>query len=254
MHGVTELLEKAYISDVFPPWTMTQQELVLAAIPGWPEKVVVYRDHLDRLQWRGKNANSLTDRAELLRTTSRKEPNRIYVASLAILAWEENDFRAVVDAVMAHDGMITSVDDKFTISRDVSLDQAVSAWNKSRKRSRTIHVKSKGARISAERKKAIAAIGVAKIKQYWGMSADEWPTPLLRQMAGSPGKPMAYNTIVEHLGVGRSVARKRHQASLKRKLTMEAQGRAGYSLAEIAKRLPLPTTDENYDPHGARRR
>jgi Meiotically up-regulated gene 113 len=68
-----------------------------------------------------------------------------------------------------------------------------------------------GARVSADKKKAIAAAGVEKIKRYWGLSGEEWPTLLLRQMAGTPTQPMAYNTIIEHIGMGRSVARKLHQ-------------------------------------------
>jgi exonuclease VII small subunit len=215
------LPKKAYLSDVFAPWSIAQQELVLAgAIEGWPNGVAVYRDCLDRFERRARRVESLIDRDEMLRPTTRKDANQIYVASLAVLAWDENDFKTLVEIVLAGNGVILSIDDKIEISNDTPLRQAIAAWDIARKRSRSNHVKSKAAKISAEKKKAIAALGVARIKPFWGLSAEEWPTPLLRQMAGRPGKPIAYNTIVEHLGVGRAVARKRHQAMLKRRATL----------------------------------
>lgn len=220
MQEIAKLLEKVYLSDIFTPWTMAQQELVLAAtIPEWPN-VAIFRDRLDRSDRLSKRPESLIDRDEMLRPTARKGTNQIYVASLAVLAWDEHDFRTLIETVIARNGVIISIDDEITISAKMPILQAVAAWDKARKRSRSNHVKSKAAMISAEKKKAISAIGVAKIKQFWGLSAEKWPTMLLRQMAGRPGKPIAYNTIVEHLGVGRSVARKRHQAMLKRKATL----------------------------------
>jgi hypothetical protein len=202
-----KLPEKVYVSEA-SPWTIAQQKVVLSTVIDWTA-VAVFQDQLGRHDRRHKNAASLIDRGEMLRPTSRKEPDRIHVASLSVLAWEERDFASVVETVIARGGVIISVDDELTIAVGTPVSEAVASWKTARKRSRTIGVKQKGARVSADKKKAIAAAGVERIKPYWGMSADEWPTPLLRQMAGSPGKPMAYNTIVEHLGIGRSIARKR---------------------------------------------
>ena len=78
----------------------------------------------------------------------------------------------------------------------------------------------KGGRRSAEIKKIKAAAGVERIKQYWGMPADEWPTKMLLQMAGNENEPMAYNTVIAHIGYGRKVARQKYLELLRRKVTI----------------------------------
>jgi hypothetical protein len=147
---------------------MAQQKLVLSTVIADWEQVAVFQDQLDRRDRRNKDASSLPDRANMLRPTSRKEPDRIHVASLAVLAWDEDDFTALVGTVVARGGVIISVDDEFTVSA-ATLTQAVAMWKMARKRSRTIGVQLKGARISADKKRAVAAAGVERIKQYWGM-------------------------------------------------------------------------------------
>jgi hypothetical protein len=211
-----------YISNVFPWWTIERQKAILAsAVPGWPSDVAVFEDDINTRQRRNREVDRLTDRSEMLRPTSRKEPDTIYLASLAVLAWEENDLRTVVETIMGRDGTIVVIDDGVTITKAVALPQIVKSWNIARRKSRIAGAQKKGARVSAERRKAITAQGIEKIRPYWGMPAEEWPTRKLREMAGTEIKPMAYNTIVSHIGIGRELAQKRFQAALKRKAKLQ---------------------------------
>ena len=133
------------------------------------------------------------------------------------------DFTAVpstVEAIFARGGSLVSVDDRQTVASETRMGEAVAAWKLARKRGRIAGIQRKGGRISAD-KKALAAAGVERIRQYWGMPADEYPTMMLRKMAGTEDKPMAYNTIVAHIGYGRELAQKRLQAVAKRKATLK---------------------------------
>jgi hypothetical protein len=209
------LSDKVYFSDIFLPWTMAQQEAVVsAALADWPADVAIYRDRPNRIQRRAKYPGDLAERARMLRATNGHAVGQIFVASLAVLAWDENDLRAIL-RMLQPQGVIVSIDDKLTISQSTPLAQAIAAWKMARKRSRTLGIKLKGAKVSAGMRKAVAAAGVARIKPFWGLSSNEWPTWMLREMAGTPAQPMAYNTIVGHLGVGRAGARKRRKAMLR---------------------------------------
>ncbi len=216
-----QLAVKAYISNIFPWWTVERQIAVLSAtVPNWPTDVAVFEDQLNRFQRRTRDVSNLIDRAKMLRPTIPKEPDIIYVASLAVLGLDETDFNNIAQTILMRNGTIEAIDDRVTVTKDTALTVAIKNWIIARRKSRIAVAQQKGARVSADRRKAIAAQGVEKIRQYWGMSSEEWPTWKLRKMAGTETRPMAYNTIVEHLGVGRELAQKRYQAAARRKVTL----------------------------------
>lgn len=205
---------------------MEWQEAVLAsAVPEWPN-VAVFRDVQDRRERGWQKAETLIDRAEMLRPTSRKELDTIYLASLTVLAWDENDFQTVMEEIRARGAVIMAVDEGLTIDSETLLKDILQIWKQARKKKRISNAQLKGGQVSADRKKAKAAEGVERIRPYWGMPASEYPTLMLRQMAGSVEVPMAYNTIVAHIGYGREIAHKRYLAVLRRKITLAEKAMA----------------------------
>jgi hypothetical protein len=221
MQGIFKLPIKAYLSDLFSPLPISWQETVLAAhVPGWPSEVAIFRDVLSRSERRRQSPEALVDRGEMLRPTKRQDSDTIYLASLTVIAWDENDFRNIMHEITSRGSVVVAVDDDQRIDRSVPLDTVVQTWKRARKKKRIANAQLKGGKISAERKKAKAAEGVERIRPYWGMPAHEWPTLKLRQMAGTIDQPMAYNTIVAHIGYGRELAHKRYLAALRRKVTL----------------------------------
>jgi hypothetical protein len=211
---------KIYVSNVFTPLSVEWQEAVLAAaVPDWPN-VAIFRDVQNQRERRWQKAETLIDRMEMLRPTSRKEPDTIYLASLTVLAWDENDFQTVMGEIRARGAVIIAVDDGLTIDAEMPLKDILQIWKQARKKKRIANAQIKGGQVSANRRKAIAAEGVERIRQYWGMPASEYSTLQLRQMAGTVEVPMAYNTIVAHIGYGREIAHKRYLAALRRKVTL----------------------------------
>ena len=207
---------KAYISDVFVPLSVQWQETVLAAVPEWPGEVEVFRDTVNRRARQKQSPDDLVGRAELLRAISTEETDTIYLASLTVLAWDENDFRATLADILGRPSVtLVALDDGLTVDRSMPLEKVIQAWKRARKRRRVITAQIKGSRASAERKKAKSMAGVEKIRPYWGKSSEEYPTLMLRQMAGTVEHPMAYNTIVAHIGYGRAVAQKQDWALAK---------------------------------------
>lgn len=212
---------KAYISEISSWWTIARQEEKLAAaIPGWPDAVAIFRDELTVRERRGHSADSLPSRAAMLRASTRKVMPPIYVAALPVLAWEEDDLKQLIAQTRKCD--LIALDEGLTIKAGKADVRAIiAAWKASRRRSHLEGAQLKGAKNSAANRRAKAKEGAERVRQYWGMPSDDWPTKRLREMAGEPGKPMAYNTLTEHLGCGRETAQKRYQAAEKRKITRQ---------------------------------
>ena len=77
---------KAYISNISPLWPVERQEAMLsAAVPGYPDKVAVFRDELPPSDRQGHRKAALSARAEMLRPTTRKIDEVIVVAALPVL-------------------------------------------------------------------------------------------------------------------------------------------------------------------------
>ena len=206
---------KAYLSEIAPWWTIErQEELLSGAVPGWPPGVGVFIDRLTVRQRRAHQVDALTQRTSMLRPTSRASMGKIYVASLAVLAWGETDFRAVLEATRK--ATLHAVSDGVTIPPgQVDADEMVQQWQAARTKSRLQGAALVGAAVSAAKRSAIAAEGVAKIKDRWPLPSSEWSTAALLAEAG-----VSRNTVNAHLG-GRETAQARYQAALKRKASRE---------------------------------
>ena len=204
---------RAYISNLAPGWPVERQEALLAAhVPDWPN-VTVYRDILDARTRRANDPADLVNRAAMLRPTGKlRDAETIYVASYAVLAVRKADFEGVQAAVKARGATIRAFDGAQAPSLPAFVAARVEG---SRKQARE-----NGIKVSAERRRARADEGCERIKPLWGTPNTENSTTALLALAGEPGEPLSYNTVVARLG-GREAAQRRYQAALKRKACRE---------------------------------
>lgn len=187
---IYHMAPKVYRSNL--TWrTLDYQDSILApAVPGWPD-VPIYTGE-DDLQ-------------NLLRPTTRKSIDDLYMASLAILAKHEDKFKKHFDALVKKFRVIAVEEG---IDWKTSGPQAVKAWKLARKKDSGKH----GGTISAERKKAETKEAIELIRDRWPLPSKEWPTSVLLDEAD-----ISLNTAKAHLGK-RPIAQYNHEAKMKRKV------------------------------------
>lgn len=170
--------------------TLEYQDSVLAPIvPGWPN-VPVYTGE--------------EDLPSLLRPTTRKTPDSLYMASLAVLAKNEDVFKAHMKALLKRNMQIIAIEDNWNGGK---LNVAVKEWKVARKKD---HGK-RGGEKSAAGKKAVTLAAVGKIKDKWPLPSSEYSTKELLSIAD-----ISLNTAKAHLGK-RPIAQYNYAAKLKRK-------------------------------------
>jgi len=218
------LSKRAYISTIAPGWPVEQQEALLAeCVPGWPDGVVIFRDEPDARQRQGHSLDVLSDRAGLLRKNSpRKAGETILCATLAVLAWGKADFLTVLDAARSRRAIILPVDTGEAIGLDTPAEDAVAAYMASRLAGSQAKSRQVGAAVSAAVRRKRADEGAERIRDRWPLPSSEWSTAELRRIAGEPGAPIAYNTLVDRLGP-REEAQRKHQIKLKRAASRSAK-------------------------------
>lgn len=196
-------------------WPIERQEKLLAErVPEW-SKIEVYKDVLTPKQRQAHGSVLLIERAAMLRSTKpRSGGERIYLASMAPLAWDGPDLELALSGVWSRGATLIVLDVDAEIA---PFDNATARelFKRSRKRA-SVEARSKaGALASAAIRRKPADEGVERIRERWGMPADLWPTSVLLAEAGEPGAPLAYNTVTARLG-GRELAQKRYLAAQKR--------------------------------------
>ena len=197
-------MKKAYLSDISPWWTMERQEAVLAdVLPGCR----VFRDVLDVRACRAHQPSSLVQRAAMLRTTTRGGSETIHVASLSVLAWGEEDMRAVLAAIQARGSVLVS-------SEGYQGDPLI-AWHAARRQSRLEGAALKGAAVSAERRLAASKAAAKLIEDRWPLPSKTHPTVALLAECG-----LSLNTVKAHLGP-RPIAQYKHNLKLVRRARAE---------------------------------
>lgn len=174
--------------------TLDYQDSILApVVPGWPDVPVYTDDEFDFL----------------LRPTQRKTIDDLYMASLAVLAKNEETFKKRMSALFKRFKIIAIEDD--WNGRGGSA--ATKAWKAARKKDSGKH----GGRLSAERKKAETKAAIALIADRWPLPSKEYPTAALLTEAD-----ISLNTAKAHLGK-RPIAQYNHQAKLARKANRDAK-------------------------------
>ncbi len=214
---------KVYLSNILRHWPIAAQQAALAKVPLPYE---TYEDVLPPRHLKAHSPAAMTERAMLLRTTSRRGAEEtIYVASLGVLAWTAEDFMACLGAAGARNAAVEVMESGLHISATATaaeLAAALSEFMGARRRHQTTGGRLAGVKASNASRKADTAARVALIAADW--HGTEVPTEELLQRAGRTPKrkvkvvPMAYRTAVQHLG-RRPTAR----AMRKAQQQMEAQ-------------------------------
>lgn len=184
------------------------------AIPNWPNGVVVFRDELDARLRRGHSPKSLTQRAEMLRVTTRPKDDNIYVTSLAVLAWSVGDLMECLTLAVGRRTSVHVLDTGLVIPPSPAaavLYEATKAFEVGRKADLAQRAGERGGIVSAQRRVETAKAGAESIRPYWGLSSVEYPTLELLERAG-----ISRNTAKQYLG-SRKAAQTIHGATEKRK-------------------------------------
>lgn len=209
MNGNQKLPERAYLSNINGQWPIERQEALLAEqMPGWP-KVARYQDVLTPRQRQSHRPALLRERNSMLRATRRvnQEGERIYLASMAVFAWDGDDLETSLRAAWARNAVLMVADIGVKIT---STEDARDLFRASRKKASIIARSKAGAAASAAIRRQPSDEGIERIKDRWGMPAKAWSTKDLLMEAG-----VTYNTVTARLG-GREMAQKRYEAAQKR--------------------------------------
>lgn len=207
----------AYLSNIAAAWPAARQEALFAErIPGWPKGVEVYRDELPPRHRKSHSVENLTDRARMLRPTTRRRPaewDTIYVASAACLAWEPADYMRCVAAAHARNAQLVSLDAGRSISPDASSAEMADALAEFMSRRRYAQTEPgrigvAGGKAAGERRSADKKAAAMQIKDRWCLPTEDYPTnPLLASVK------ISRNTANLYLGK-RPAAQRAHRLGL----------------------------------------
>jgi hypothetical protein len=215
--------DRVYLSNIARTWPIAAQEALLAkAAPGWPN-VPTYRDILLPAKRRGQSREAMTERASMLRATSRRPQDEvIYVASLAVLAWDAGDFGSCLAAAAKRQATIVALDTGRRVPPHVGADDWAEATKEFLAKRRSSEAGG-GRKVGAEASKKVrmedAQQRADSIRPDW--TRNDIPTGELLLRAGKRRKiggksvvvPMAYATAVRYLG-HRPEAQRKHRMSI----------------------------------------
>ena len=155
-----------YMSEAHAWWTLEKQRAVLAnSLPG----ARVYVDELRPRDRQGHSVSALHQRRVMLRTTTRKAPLTIIVASLAVLGWKEDDIRQVLETILAREWTLVSLDDGATFGPGgLTVPATLKLWQEAKTKSRLEGAAKRGGNVTRERKEAENEPKVRKYEHLWG--------------------------------------------------------------------------------------
>lgn len=155
-----------YMSEAHAWWTLEKQREALAnSLPG----ARVYVDELHPRDRQGHAVSALHQRKVMLRTTTRKAPLTIIVASLAVLGWKEDDVREVLETIMAREWTLVSMDDRATFAgSDLCVPAALKLWQEAKTKSRLEGAAKRGGDVTKERKEAETKEKCEPHRGLWG--------------------------------------------------------------------------------------
>lgn len=168
-----------------------QDSLLATAVPGWPNVPVFFDE----------------DRLTMFRPTRRQEKDEIYTASLALLGDTEAELVAVAGAAKLRGSVIRCVEEGLTLGGKIKAREIKRLWKDARRAGAAM----RGARISADTKKARTAAALKQIEHE--LEATDIPTRQLLDRVGIK----AVNSIKNHYGICREQMQIRYQAEQKRK-------------------------------------
>jgi hypothetical protein len=180
-----------YMSEAHAWWDLEKQRKALAnSLPG----ARVYVDELHPRDRQGHAVSALGQRKVMLRTTTRKAPLTIIVASLAVLGWKEDDIREVLETILAREWTLISLEDGATFGHDgLSVKATMALWLAAKTKSRIEGAAKRGGEVTKERKEAEVAAKIEPHRHLWGhpgYTANE-----VLKLAG-----VSRNTMNKHMG------------------------------------------------------
>jgi hypothetical protein len=190
---------KAYLSNASKVWPIRrQEELMRAAVPGWPKGCDVSRDILDSQQLMAHRPESLRQLNRLLKPSSFQRPDTILVAAFPVLGWTADDLVKRLAAAAARGFTVRALDIGMEIGPDANaaaLQRAMEAFEVARQRVRDAKRGQTGGRLSGERRRAAAA---EKVQPYAKLWRDPKETRTDAEIAALAG--VSVNTVKAHLG------------------------------------------------------
>jgi hypothetical protein len=214
---------KFYLSTICPGvWPIDRQERLLAAwLAGNPCEPVRYVDEIGPKARRNANGKALTQRANLLRPTTRGVLEMIVLASWRCFAFGGDDLAGAIAAAGARCATLVVLDRGIRIEPNAAgqtVATEIAEFGRMVRHKLTGRTRAE----IAEEVRLETEARIELIRPYWPMDAKEHPTPKLLAMAGRKGKAMAYKTAKDHLGP-RPVAQRTREIAEAR----EAGRRAG---------------------------
>lgn len=191
------MTDRFYLSNLRKQWPFSRQEALLdERAPGW-RGGSVYRDDLPARKRKAHNVESLTERASMLRPTSRRENEVVTVASLSIMAWGVADFLAVLGALTGRGATLRAIAEDLTIAPDAGVSAASLASEAFLKATAkgSGEGPEKGGRISGAKREAAAKAKCEAVRHLWERPRSEYTDA---QVAAEAGVVVA--TIKAHLG------------------------------------------------------
>lgn len=187
--------DRAYIRNGVPGWPPEKQEEALRAA-GFDGPI--YRDELARRDMRGKNVAALTERATLLRPTSRAAPEVIWVASFLCFALNPVDLTTALAAAVARNATVRALDTGLEIGPGAGpgeIAQAAQAFDKARKGEQTREARTRGNAVAAERARQRTAPKLAEARPLWGLPSETISTAEIAKRVG-----LSVKALYQHLG------------------------------------------------------
>jgi len=175
---------RVYLSNIRPHWPIERQEAALdKVLPGW-RRGSVYRDELPPRKRKAHGPDDLTSRATLLRPSSRRGADEVYVATPAVLAWTLSDFLAVLGGLSAKSMTLTMLDSEMAVAPDAGpaeVAKAAKAFEAACRRQKG-EPGERGGDVSGRVRSEAAKARAAQMRPYWGLPSKEYPTRYLLEI------------------------------------------------------------------------
>jgi DNA invertase Pin-like site-specific DNA recombinase len=146
-------------------------------------------DQLRHRDMRGEYWKKLKDRGEMLRPSTRTEKDIIVVTALSALAKDQKDFQNVLGQIKTKNAELVSLENGTKFDPFANITLTIEVWKESKRDSLANSFQKRGARKSADKKKAESE-GKAKIitREIWENPA--YTNDMIEEMSG-----LAINTL-----------------------------------------------------------
>lgn len=203
-------VRKVYLSNLLAAWPFKrQEELCAEMVPDWPD-VSTYKDEAAPRHRKAHAVEALTERALLLRPTSRRHGREtVYIPTFGLLAWEWRDFLRCIKAAGERGATLVALDTGTQIPPDASPTALIAAAEEFATRRKSDQTKlgrdTGGGLIAGQRREEAAREKVReKVAPYWHLKSP--PTKELLAVAD-----VSYNTACKHMKMTRPEAQRKHE-------------------------------------------